>query len=362
MYRLVQRTIIALWVILILQSVSVAADVRQTADIKLPNPTGTHAVGTFSVLLVDESRDEPATAEADARKLAIQVWYPAKLNAGPTPERAPYFSNLEAYESTWGNQRVQLLQRIKTNSYLRVECADADHPFPVILFSHGWQSTRFLYSSMLEDLASHGFIVVGIDHPYMGSVLIGGKVTPSREDQFATPEQLLEHYAADVSFVIDELARFNTTHAQLAQRIDLERVGAMGHSNGFLPVMAAAQADNRIKAALVHDKFENELAFLFQSNIPLLLFKTESAETPSQSFFDQSTADLYFLELAAKHSSCSDPSILESNSDAAARKSLELIKRYTARYFTRYLGNAANDSIEIDEADRDRVRIKAAEN
>jgi hypothetical protein len=94
---------------------------------------------------------------------------------------------------------------------------DGNHrrKFPLALFSPGLNTTRLFYSSLAQEIASQGFIVVTIDHPYdvdvvqfpNGDVIYGGVIIPPRQpnDSTTSVEHALEVRAQDVSFVLDTL-------------------------------------------------------------------------------------------------------------------------------------------------------------
>ena len=43
--------------------------------------------------------------------------------------------------------------------------------WPVVLFSTGYGIERQLYTGLVEDLASHGYVVVAIDHPHDANIV-----------------------------------------------------------------------------------------------------------------------------------------------------------------------------------------------
>ena len=78
------------------------------------------------------------------------------------------------------------------------------------------------YSTLAEDLASHGYVVVGFDAPYRtGRVVFpDGRVigrTPENNPELYSGEELeragnklLAAWTADIAFVLDRLERLNT--------------------------------------------------------------------------------------------------------------------------------------------------------
>jgi hypothetical protein len=205
-----------------------------TLKIELLKPSGPFSIGTKIYEWVDSSRPERATNKSVAfRELIVQVWYPVKNVQEPT---APYVSRLEAYRQVWEPKDVEVAGRVLTHAHLDEKSLSGLH-FPVVLFSHGWQGTRTEYTSIAEDLASHGFAVFGIDHPYMGRIaLSNGQVTEPTEDQFENQAEIRNYYGQDVKFVIDQIMKLNVgdTDDTFTGKLEVSRIGAIGHSSGFV--------------------------------------------------------------------------------------------------------------------------------
>ncbi len=224
----------------------------------LPRPTGYYAVGTSGPLhWTDQGRtmrgDSPP--QGQRRELELQIWYPAQP-ASRHP-RARYarlreLSLIHSYESA-----------IATNSLLHAPVASDNAAFPVLLFGHRWGGSRTQDTFLFEELASHGYVVVSIDHPLNaarvqladGSVLRSDRMEAldHLEGQSAAAVQALWNdelavWTADNRFVLDQLER--TPAASLAGRLDLTRVGAFGHSFGGAASTALLGVDPRVRCAL----------------------------------------------------------------------------------------------------------------
>jgi dienelactone hydrolase len=118
------------------------------------------------------------------------------------------------------------------------------------------------YESLLTELASRGFVVAALWHPYSAQVVafpdgtvVWGNAAGSMNgapaaEQEARHIQLCAVWAADQRFLLDRLAVWNEQHAQLRGRLDLERAGALGHSLGGAAAAQAAYEDERIDAAI----------------------------------------------------------------------------------------------------------------
>ena len=91
------------------------------------------------------------------REIMVQIWYPA------IPDHQPLASYRRRRETTLLSSYMAVL---KTHSYKDAAVATNGAPFPVLLFNPAWAGHRTQNTYQVEDLASHGFIVVGVDHTY----------------------------------------------------------------------------------------------------------------------------------------------------------------------------------------------------
>jgi alpha-beta hydrolase superfamily lysophospholipase len=310
-------------------------------SIALLSPSGPFAIGTKTYSWVDRSRHEKASHNPkEFRRLIVQVWYPARSQGGVT---SPYVRRLSAYRTVWEKSEIHAASRTQTHSHLNATPAP-DLRFPVVLLSHGWQGTRSEYSSLAEDLASRGYAVFGVDHPYMGRIVLpNGKVTPSTEQQFRSPGEIMEYYGRDLRFAIDEITRLNASSGDptLAGRLDLSRIAAIGHSSGFSAVSDACRRDSRIQACVNIDAPGFTTALLSGLNQPLLWIWLERAGPVPSGFLAATRAEVDEVRIqGANHGSAEDWDYLEASSqqergDAARR--LTLIRNYVAAFLGKSL-------------------------
>lgn len=135
---------------------------------------------------------------------------------------------------------------------LRIRMPDAPGPRAVILFSHGLGGSVDGGRAWGEHWASHGFVVVHLQHPGSDeSVWRSGAPARAVRDA-ARGEQLVER-VRDVKFVLDEIARRRHAGDPLAAKIDPARVGVAGHSFGAITVQAIAGEDFGAAAATLAD-------------------------------------------------------------------------------------------------------------
>ena len=213
--------------------------------IKLAPLTGNYQVGSMTLHLTDEAREEIYSAETnDKRNLVVNIWYPADVTNEPL---APYMPNPEigapAIARDFGLPSFILTHAalVKTRSHVSPPATDGT--FPVIFFSHGLGGIRTQNVQMVEELVSQGYIVVAPDHAYAAAYTVfrDGRVaiydrsiiawdTP-REN--AEVKQLVSVWASDFQFLLRQLDQFNADQTHLLfGKMQLEQVGIFGHSTG----------------------------------------------------------------------------------------------------------------------------------
>jgi dienelactone hydrolase len=140
-------------------------------------------------------------------------------------------------------------------------------PFPVILYSPGLEEPRTWETTIVQDLASRGYVVVTIDHTYETSEVEfpDGKVITSRLTEWvahaeqthtvlALLKKIVAVRVADVRFVVRELSALNAGKEPLprglAGALNLHRIGMFGVSAGGFTAAQAMYEDPRIKAGI----------------------------------------------------------------------------------------------------------------
>jgi predicted dienelactone hydrolase len=190
----------------------------------------------------------------------VSLWYPAAPSDRP---RASYMTAAESelQLTTRGitGVRPDALSTIRTNAVSDAAPAGGEHALPLVMLSPGFLNSRSALTALAEDLASHGYVVAGIDHTYesLATAFPDGRVTTclAREAPRRGPgfwEKVVTGRAADVSFVLDELTG---THPAWpgAGLIDSSRMAMAGHSIGGAAAIAAMLADPRILAGIDMD-------------------------------------------------------------------------------------------------------------
>jgi predicted dienelactone hydrolase len=265
----------------------------------LPGPSGPYPVGTATFHWIDESRQELYTdAPDDVRELMVQVWYPAAPIEGSSPapwlQNAPTLAPAIAEELGMPGFLFSHFDLVQAHSHADAPVA-AEGPFPAIVYSHGWTGFRAINTDQSEDLASHGYIVVAPDHSYgaLGTIFPDGKLVLNNPDALPSQErvgeeayqvaieQLVDTYAGDIRFVIDQMERMAAGEIPhpLGPQLDLSRLGVFGHSTGGGATVEAAARDPRVKAAFGQDVWAKPVSEDVRSTplkTPFVIFNSES--------------------------------------------------------------------------------------
>jgi predicted dienelactone hydrolase len=265
---------------------------------ELPAPTGRSPIGTARWVVHDTSRAE-TFAPGKTREVEVIAWYPAVASVAAT---APYmrdgmdevlsFARLAKLGTAFDG-----LAGVKTHAVLDATPAASPARFPVVVFSHGYTGLPSAHTGLFEDLASHGWAVLSVVHPYeaTGSMLADGTVITFLNEKgamhqgimdvlnewgpedgtmdkvTATPdeaekEKLLRGYLAtlkntdavvtrwvlDTKLALDRLPE-DAAAGRVAAKLDLSRLGAAGHSMGGVAAGQFCVEDRRCKAGLNFD-------------------------------------------------------------------------------------------------------------
>ncbi len=233
-------------------------------------PTGAYKVGTVTYDWTDETRLEETTKDSDdKRELMVQVWYPTESTDNLKRE----LLTKDAREVMKGFQKQYAvpsflfthLKYVKSNSYSNAKLSGKQQKYPLVIFSHGFGLFRGQNIFEVEELASHGYIVVGIDHAYdaAATVFSNGRVAQfsHSKDEILNGEFLdymdshNEVWVKDVQFVLDKIEEINKKDPEnnFTGRIDLDKIGMFGHSYGGATAAQILMCDSRVKAGINMD-------------------------------------------------------------------------------------------------------------
>ena len=318
----------------------------------LPPPSGKYPVGRVTVYMLDSARDDERGTQKDhKREFWSQVWYPAqtgsqgKAAAWMLPEWLrlghEYDHLLEKSPEPAARDAQKYLASVVVHAQEDVPLASSPERFPVVLLAPGSISFPSKYTSLAEDLASHGFIVVG-DAPVGNGIQVpfpAGNVTPGyKGEMFAL-------WAGDVIYELDQLKVWNETKGHLFYgRLDLSRIGAFGHSAGGLIVARVPRMDKRVKAIALLDpgSVEPEDA----QAIPVLVLKSDHKDSPNArekarretGYAERATPGIQMKVIGAEHMSFSDLAVIPGFARPGDGKAFnDTIRAVLREFFGQYL-------------------------
>ena len=261
------RILLTLLLVLVLITISGLAfvEIRRHQTLVLPTPTGPYAVGRMEYDWTDHLRIDPLAPQPGMkRELVVWAWYPAADVSGA--EVASYLPAKWAQLSDQqhglvGQQLFQSNDSIQTHSLENAPLAPATARYPVLIFEPGLGNIPAQYTTLLEDLASHGYIIFAITPTYSSDVVVfpdgreadatsAGNLDNAANLQ-AAGNRLVTVWTQDVLYVMNQLDQLNETPGTIwSQRLDLARLGVFGHSFGGATAAQVCQMDARCKAGI----------------------------------------------------------------------------------------------------------------
>jgi len=133
---------------------------------------------------------------------------------------------------------------------------------PVVVFSHGAHDHRADTTIVVQELASHGYVVVTVDHTYdaFSEFPDGRVIVPLMDPKYALEPA---DFATDIRFVLDRIedldagrnpdAEHRPLPAGLRGALDLHRIGMFGWSKGGTATALVMSEDQRVRAGLSLD-------------------------------------------------------------------------------------------------------------
>ena len=373
---------------IVLLAISVTASLGLPV-LTLPAPDGPHVVGSTSLSLIDETRDNSFfDAPDEKRELYVQIWYPGTLAAGEaTPRVRTLWEELHRGDRDRFTLFSSYLRGTKTHSYEDIPWSAAEASYPVILFSHAMGSFPEQSTLLMEHLASHGYVVFATSHPYasMRVVSSDGRAiyldldkinevsapfdaeaadATAKMQQASSAEErtrlLLERYERasglnalmaiwvdDLRFVLDSIATPAGRDLKLqaiSDRIDADRIGLLGMSFGGGAVTELCKSDSRCRAGMNMDGGTFGQRQREPLQVPYLGMMREN-----QDFLDYllsaSRSDYYAVEVkGATHLDFTDDAVvlpimkwLNVTGDIDGERVIEITNEVSLRFFDAYL-------------------------
>ncbi len=265
---------------------------------QFPEPTGPYAVGTTSYHWVDKKRKELHKKNSqEPRELMVCCWYPSDgKNETLFPHRPnkiaefkkinkKYFPYIPSF--MWDRLLIE-----QTYAIPDAPISNKLEKYPVLIFSPRYGCSPDDYSILCSDLASHGYIVVGVDHPYISRLVIfpDKRIVILGDSEVLDPNISWEERKniikddiickEDIEFVLHKLTTINNQEEKSAfyKKIDINRIGVFGHSLGGMASIQATCNNNQIKVCvdldgwnatiMTPEKFEKPFFGLFGNYRP----------------------------------------------------------------------------------------------
>jgi dienelactone hydrolase len=254
----------------------------------LPEPRGSYAVGS-ELIYVQTDNDEVITEDpSDKRELLYKIWYPSDTDVSSMKGEKYVDSGSRAgFATKYGlpSSALNYLDHVKTYVYPDIPVARGR--FPVLIFSHGYGSKATGYYALLSELASHGYVIINMNHTYesLGATFPDGRIAnfdygfqgkisagsmeniqpiidafdedlsyQERHEIIREPvknyfeSDIQDRWAEDIHYTLDLLTAWNSD-GLLNGKLNLDKVGVIGHSVGGGTAGNIAIRDPRIKAA-----------------------------------------------------------------------------------------------------------------
>jgi dienelactone hydrolase len=347
-------------------------------EITLPAPTGHFAVGRTTYAWVNTAQtDDLAPSPGVKREVLAWIWYPA---AG-SPSAAPV-DYLPAPWRVAEARSLGVLMRFITRDSSMVRAhsssdpgvSSEQQPYPVVIMRAGGGALTTDFTTLAEDLASHGYVVVGFDAPYRTRVVVFPDGRVVQRPAAANPEavdspglgritdRLLPMWTGDTQFVVDQLGRLNTADSsgRFTGRLDMRRIGMFGHSFGGATALQFCRDDSRCKAGIdidgapegsvVREGLTQPFLFLLSDHGDLSAPEPRAVMAGIKSIYDRLPSGRLLLFIrGANHFSFSDQILLKSyligllqlfQGGLDARRGLAITTAYVHTFFDVYLKGA----------------------
>ncbi|SDE92606.1 Platelet-activating factor acetylhydrolase, isoform II [Fontibacillus panacisegetis] len=365
----------------------------------LPKPRGKELVGTIRLDFTNPTRRDLLSGGTTAQEIAVQVWYPAS-DAG-IGTRAHWMDNRKVASLFAQNLRLPdilgQLCLIRTNSFWNAPLSNETDKYPVILFSGGAGSFNGQNTIQMEELASQGYIVFSVSHPYDDFAVIyaDGSVVPSHSTQFEAlikdsadaiteaqkqiaDESSPDFYRAmlrnsklnaenvriwgdDMIFIADQVGRLDdgSISSMFEGRLDTENMGIFGHSFGGAAAGQAILTDNRFKAFINLDgtPFGDTVdSIIEQPFLIMSAFSEQNGNLMSESGYSQEQEDYAVITIkGTQHMNFTDLNVVLSNVGKAIgllgtispERQTEIMNAYIVSFFNKHLKGMQASSFDI---------------
>ncbi|KAH8600899.1 hypothetical protein B0O99DRAFT_720773 [Bisporella sp. PMI_857] len=235
-----------------------------------PVLTGSYEVGIVSYELNNTSI-EPS------RDLIASIFYPTSACANSTHATA-FGPQTNVYTDNWLSLPPGSSATVSMLAYSSTPILHNHQDFPVIFFGPGYGNSKVYYAGAAQDLASHGYIVVTMDHPIDSSFIEypDARNATYIENGSQPLWEFVTRRKSDIFFILEDLGK----HPRIPGfrgKLPLEKIGALGSSLGGCAAAALVFNDARFVAGV---NMDGSMGFLGNTTLerdkPFLLLASTS--------------------------------------------------------------------------------------
>jgi len=348
----------------------------------LPKPSGNFLIGVNHISLTDRSRKELFdNSQNSYRNLTIKVWYPTDIRT----DYEPYLENADTVIKNW--QFSENYRNLITHSSKGVPISKRENSYPILIFSHGWGEHFSQNTILMEELASHGYVIFSIAHHYeckfsffpdgrflnmdMNSTrfnqllqeqqnpnamsvfqkMFTAKTENDRHNIFVETNNLMptlmkespKYWAEDIIFFINELEKIKETNTIFKGKLDLNRIGVLGMSMGGMATNEVCVLDSKIKAGLNIDGGLFGPIIDETLNIPFMFLNSQRFSGYGDLFVSKSKNSCYSVTINnSDHYNFTDYALFPIQStrqlgSIEATKPIEIMNSLILAFFDKYI-------------------------
>jgi len=296
--------------------------------------SGPFAVGTVDRLLADESRTNRYGIRTN-NAFFISLWYPAQAGPGMVPDLL-FGPRLGQVVAGLLSSSVSTFTNFHMQTYRDAPLATNQALYPVVIYSCGGGGYRRDNARLMQDLASHGFIVVSVDHEDGGAVeLQDGTIRTGNRpaDSVGTYQSRYQ----DAQVVLDALESMNADDPRFGGRLDLSRIGVIGWSTGGVNSAQLCLEESRIKVGVLLDPgLISYVTNLSKIGIGKPFLVITGVLTDGMSLYNRATGPAYWLNIhGSAHLNMSDVPLYSGG--ALSQRLSHVLHTYALSFFAKYL-------------------------
>lgn len=358
---------------LMIGTACVALWAEHRTSVDLPAPRGPNPVGRSMHVWRDDRRPDALEGSPGTRtELIVWTWYPAAVAAAPPSEYLPAeWRRAVATQQGWllSTFLIKDPSSVHPHSTTAPPLAAAELAYPVVVLRAGLGALTIAYTALAEELASHGYVVVGFDVPYRTGVVVlpEGRVavrpphlnpeTLPTSQQPALLDRLLHAWVRDMTFAVDRLGASSPGSAEpFSSRLDLTRLAVVGHSLGGAAAAQFCHDDSRcrvgvnldgaLRGSVIQEGLRQPFMFVTSDHGDTLSERDRDIVADIRGVYERLPSDTRVaLKIrGADHFSASDQLLMRSRLfrlflQLEPRRGIEVISDVARRFLDRHLKN-----------------------